>query len=46
MKRDLTKFLGILLMPLAESIKELVSFILKGVDLTDHTIMVLLREFT
>ena len=27
----------VLLMPLAETIKELVSYILKGVDLVDHT---------
>ena len=32
-----------LLMPLAEIIKELVSFILKGVDLIDHTSIFLLR---
>ena len=32
-----------LLMPLAETIKELVSFILEGVDLLDHTSIFLLR---
>ena len=30
-------------MPLAETIKEFVSFILKGVDLIDHTSIFLLR---
>ena len=33
----------VLLMPLAETIKELVSFILEGVDLLDHTSIFLLR---
>ena len=33
----------VLLMPLAETIKEFVSFILKGVDLIDHTSIFLLR---
>ena len=33
----------VLLMPLAEAIKELVSFILEGVDLLDHTSIFLLR---
>ena len=33
----------VLLMPLAETIKEFVSFILKGVDLLDHTSIFLLR---
>ena len=33
----------VLLMTLAETIKELVSFILKGVDLLDHTSIFLLR---
>ena len=32
----------VLLMPLAETIKEFVSFILKGVDLIDHTSIFLL----
>ena len=34
---------SVLLMPLAETIKELVSFILKSVDLIDHTSIFLLR---
>ena len=33
----------VLLMPLAETIKEVVSLILKGVDLIDHTSIFLLR---
>ena len=33
----------VLLMPLAETIKEFVNFILKGVDLIDHTDIFLLR---
>ena len=33
----------VLLMPLAETIKEFVNFILKGVDLIDHTSICLLR---
>ena len=33
----------VLLMPLAETIKELVNFILEGVDLLDHTSIFLLR---
>ena len=33
----------VLLMRLAETIKELVSFILEGVDLLDHTSIFLLR---
>ena len=33
----------VLLIPLAETIKEVVSFILKGVDLIDHTSIFLLR---
>ena len=33
----------VLLMPLAETIKEVVSFILEGVDLLDHTSIFLLR---
>ena len=33
----------VLLMPFAETIKELVSFILEGVDLLDHTSIFLLR---
>ena len=32
----------VLLMPLAETIKEFVNFILKGVDLIDHTSIFLL----
>ena len=33
----------VLLMPLAETIKKLISFILRGVDLIDHTSIFLLR---
>ena len=33
-----------LLMPVAETIKALASFILKGVDLRDHTIIFLLHS--
>ena len=33
----------VLLIPLDETIKELVNFILKGVDLIDHTSIFLLR---
>ena len=36
-------FKYVLLMPLAETINELVSFILKGVDLIDHTSIFFLR---
>ena len=36
----------VLLMPLAESIKEFVSFILKGVDLIDHNRPEHLKSFS